>query len=149
MPSLLSNHSFFFCPMIAINLGLNPGWLNVWHGVQSLNHFGNISQLRNYNAYVLAFLCLHFALSDTRVLNLLEELCITRVTAVNSFTWVNPWEGSVYIVILRQTVSLYHNSSVWMDMKDASSWNWNLADFTLDMVFHYLTCWVSDRPNAV
>ena len=39
-----------------------------------------------------------------------------QVAAINSFTRVlNPQEGSVYIVIQRQTVSLYHNSSVWLD----------------------------------
>ena len=27
----------------------------------------------------------------------------------------------IYIVIYRQTVSLYHNSSVWLDTQDASS----------------------------
>ena len=36
----------------------------------------------------------------------------------------------IYTVIYRQTVLLYHNSLVWLDMWDASSWNWNLSDFT-------------------
>ena len=36
----------------------------------------------------------------------------------------------IYIVIHRHTVSLYHNSSVWLDKRDASSWDWNPADFT-------------------
>ena len=40
----------------------------------------------------------------------------------------------VYIVIHRQTVSLYNNSSVWLDTKDASSWDWNPPNFTLDWV---------------
>ena len=35
----------------------------------------------------------------------------------------------IYIVIHRQTVSLYHNSAVWLDLLDASSWNKNSADF--------------------
>ena len=34
--------------------------------------------------FVLAFVCLHFAQSDTEVLNSLEEICITRVAAINS-----------------------------------------------------------------
>ena len=38
--------------------------------------------------YVLAFVCLYFALPDTRVLNSFEELCIMRVAAVNSFARV-------------------------------------------------------------
>ena len=49
--------------------------------------------------YQLSF-CLHFALSVTRVLNSLEELCNTRVAVVNSFTRVlKPREGNVYIYI--------------------------------------------------
>ena len=67
--------------------------------------------------FVVALVCLHFALLDTRVLNSYEELCITQVAAINSFAReLNPWWESVYIVIHRQTVSLYHNSSVWLDM---------------------------------
>ena len=70
--------------------------------------------------YVLAFVCLHFAVSDTGVINLLEELCIMRVAVVNSFARVlNTREESVYIVIHRQIVSLYLNSSVWQDTQDA------------------------------
>ena len=55
--------------------------------------------------YVVAFICLHFASLDTRVLKSYEELCITRVAAVVSFTRV--LNSCVYIVIHRQTVSLY------------------------------------------
>ena len=33
-----------------------------------------------------------------------------------------------------QTVSLYHNSSVWLDTKDASSWDQNPPNFTLDLI---------------
>ena len=43
------------------------------------------------------------------MLNSFEEFSITRVAAVNSFVRVlDPWEGKVYIVIHRQTVSLYN-----------------------------------------
>ena len=40
----------------------------------------------------------------------------------------------IYIVIFRQTVSLYHNSSVWLDTQDASSRDWNPPNFTLDLL---------------
>ena len=41
--------------------------------------------------YVIAFVYLHFALPDTSVFNLYEELCITRVDAIDSFVRVlNP-----------------------------------------------------------
>ena len=40
----------------------------------------------------------------------------------------------IYIVIHRLTVLLYHNSSVWLDMKNASSWDWNPPNFMLDSI---------------
>ena len=42
-----------------------------------------------------------------------------------------PW-GSIYIVIHRQTVSFYQNSSVWLDTQDARSRDWNPSNFMLD-----------------
>ena len=38
------------------------------------------------------------------------------------------------MVLHRQTVSLYHNLSVWLDTEDASSWDRNQTYFTLDLV---------------
>ena len=62
------------------------------------------------------------------------------VAAVNSFARVhNPWEWSVYIVIHRQTALSYHNTSVWVDMQDASSWDWNPFNFMLDLVSMYIS----------
>ena len=43
----------------------------------------------------------------------------------------------IYIVILRQTVSLYHNSSVWLDMPDTWSWDWNPPNFMLNLVSYH------------
>ena len=40
----------------------------------------------------------------------------------------------IYIVIYRQTALLYYNSSVWLDMYDAWSWDRNPPNFTLDRV---------------
>ena len=40
----------------------------------------------------------------------------------------------MYIAPHRQTVSLYHNCSVWLDTQDASRWDWNPHNFTLYMV---------------
>ena len=40
----------------------------------------------------------------------------------------------IYIIIPRQTVSLYYNSSVWLDTEDAPSWDGNPPNFTLDLV---------------
>ena len=44
-----------------------------------------------------------------------------------------PW-GSVYIVIHRETVSFYQNSSVWLDTQDARGWDRSPSNFTLDLV---------------
>ena len=41
---------------------------------------------------------------------------------------------SIYIAIHRQTVSFYQSSSVSLNMLDASSWDRNLPNFTLDLV---------------
>ena len=41
---------------------------------------------------------------------------------------------SKYIVIHKQTVLLYHNSSVGLDTQDTSSWDQNPPNFTLDLV---------------
>ena len=40
----------------------------------------------------------------------------------------------MYIVMHRQTVSLYHNSSVWLDTQDVSCWDRNPPNFMLDML---------------
>ena len=42
-------------------------------------------------------------------------------------------------VIQRQTILLCHNSSVWIDTQDTSSWEQNTPNFTLDLVFNRST----------
>ena len=70
-----------------------------------------ISPLVNYVSsgiiryYVVTFVCLHFALSEIRVLNSLDELCITRLTAVNSFARVLNPQGRERIYCHPQTDS--------------------------------------------
>ena len=44
----------------------------------------------------------------------------------------NRW--SYWTLIHRLTVSLYYNSSMWLDMKDAQSCDRNLPNFTLGLV---------------
>ena len=41
---------------------------------------------------------------------------------------------TVYIVIYRQTFSLYHDSSVWLVHWDALNWDQNPPNFTLGIV---------------
>ena len=49
----------------------------------------------------------------------------------------------IYIVIYRQTVSLYYNTSVWLDMQDTSSWDRNPPNFTLDLVSYHSAIWAT------
>ena len=86
-----------------------------WHTYKTQRQLRNLAHM-----YQLLFVCI---LSATQVLNSFEELCMTQMATVNFFAKVfNPlqWRGA-YIVIYRQTVSLYHNSSVWLDTWNASS----------------------------
>ena len=57
-----------------------------------------------------------------------RRACIMRVAAVISFSGVLNPRRSIYIVIIRKTVSLYHTISWWLYMLDASSRDriWNL-----------------------
>ena len=48
-----------------------------------------------------------------------------------------------YIVIHRQTVSLYHNSSVWLDMQDVWNWDQNPPNFMLILLSY---CSASRQP---
>ena len=40
----------------------------------------------------------------------------------------------IYIHFHPQTVLLYHNFSVWLNTQDASSWDWNLPIFMLELL---------------
>ena len=46
----------------------------------------------------------------------------------------------IYIVIHKEIVSLYHNSTVWLDILDARSWNRNPPYFMLDLVSPSASC---------
>ena len=48
----------------------------------------------------------------------------------------------IYIVIHRQTVSLYRKSSVWLQTKGAWSWGRNPPNFTLDLVSQYIYIYI-------
>ena len=49
----------------------------------------------------------------------------------------NPYTTYIYIVIYRQTVSIYHNSSVWLDTWDALSWDRNTGDFNVSPIMQH------------
>ena len=89
-----------------------------------------------------SFVYIFDTLSATRVLNSFEELCITLAADGNSFAReLNP-HGGAYIVIHRQTVSFYQNSSVWLDTQDARSRDRNPSNFTLDCVSDHLYIYI-------
>ena len=69
--------------------------------------------------YILAFVCLYFALPDTRVLNSFEELCIMRMAAINSFVRVlnTPPGWGVYIVIHRFVSELFGDNIIFKQSK--------------------------------
>ena len=79
---------------VCFKLGSKPAELYARFVISLFSHFNDIRQLRIFNSFVLAFVCLDFALFYTRVLNSLEEACITQITTVNFFTRVS--KGSVY-----------------------------------------------------
>ena len=59
-------------------------------------------------------------ISSSSFKNVICKLCIYKL--------------HIYIVIHRQTVSFYQNSSVWLDTQDARSWDRNPSNFTIDCV---------------
>ena len=84
----------------------------------------------NFNAYFLIFPLFTFTLTATGMLCSLEDLYKWQAL-IPSWKFLTLPKGSIYIVIHRQTVSLYHNSSEWLDTWDGSSWDRNSANFTL------------------
>ena len=57
------------------------------------------------------------------------KICGQRISISFNQIYIN-----IYIVIHRQTVSLYPNSSVWLDTPDASNSDCNPPNFMLDIV---------------
>ena len=56
------------------------------------------------------------------------------------------WETLTYIVIQRQTVSLCHNPSVWLDTEDACSWDRNPPNFMFKLLSY---CSANKRTTSV
>ena len=124
---LYHNISMWLDMRVASSLGRNQpnftsGW---WHTLRpSLWLSVNLW----INAYVSKFICLHFVLSDTGMLTSLEELCFTWVATIiflHQSAHSPPRRGEC-IYCHQQTVLLYHNSSVWLDIWVALSWGRNL-----------------------
>ena len=82
----------------SFKLRLKPTKPYVRLSIIPLNHQSTYVSSGIIRHYEVAFVCLHFALPDTGVLNSYEKLCITRVAAVNSFARVfKSRESGAYI----------------------------------------------------
>ena len=58
------------------------------------------------------------------------SLCLWGIFNTSLNAIISEWQTyNTHIVIHRQSVSLYHNSPVWLDSQDASSWDWNPLQF--------------------
>ena len=55
----------------------------------------------------------------------------------------------VCFVIYRQTVSLCHNSSAWIDTQDTSSWDRNPLNFTLDLITYRSPIYMTDASSGI
>ena len=76
------------------------------------------------------------------VLNFLEELLRFSLCGSRQIPHLiaQPTGGSLFSVTLRQTVSLSHNSSSWLDTRYASSWDRNQADFmSVRFLWHFVS----------
>ena len=87
-----------------LKLGSKPAQLYVRLSIISRSQQANHVSSGIIRHYVVAFICLHFALLDNGVINSFEELCIMRVAAVISFTMYI----YIYIYILSFTDRLFH-----------------------------------------
>ena len=85
-----------------VKLGLKSDQLYIKLSIIPLSQQSTYVSLGIIRHYVVALVCLHFALLDTRGLTFYEELCIARVVVVNSLARVlnSPrWGVNIYIYI--------------------------------------------------
>ena len=113
-----------------VNSNVNPRF---YHSATSASE-GNV------NAYVSHLFLLAYI--RDRELDSYEEPCITLVAnlllpSLESSSIQG--QGSIYIVIHRQTVSFYQYSSVWLERLDSRSWDRNLLDCNANPRFYHTT----------
>ena len=112
-------------------LGLKPAQLYIRLSIIPLSHQLIYISSGIIRHYVVVFICLHFALSDTRVLNSYEELCIKSRNTPNSF---------ISHSILTNHTFDFHNSTIFTFIYDrdkcriikACSIKKSCLDFCLD-----------------
>ena len=96
-----------------LKLGSKPTQLYVRRTIILLSQQANYSSSGIIRRYVVAFVCLHTSAQFIR-----RKLHYANGTCKFLRQRAQPPLGHVYIVIHRQTILLYHNSSVWLDMKE-------------------------------
>ena len=82
-----------------LKLGLKPAQLYIRLSIFLLTQQATYVSSGIIRYYVVAFVYLHFALLDTRVLNSLEELCIMQVAAI-TLIFTSYGLNSITVVIL-------------------------------------------------
>ena len=103
-----------------LKLGSKPAQLNVRLSIILLSQQAKHGSSGIIRHCVVAFVCLHFCLTGYQSAQFVRR-ALHYASGSRKFLRQSaqpPW-ASVYIAIHRQTVSLYHNSSVWLDTSDA------------------------------
>ena len=91
-----------------LKLASKPAQIYVRFSIIPLSQQANHVRSGIISHYVVAFVCLHFALLYMRVFNSFEELCIIRVAAVYSFArLLNPVGERIYKVIKQIGMFVY------------------------------------------
>ena len=102
---------------------------NAWSWDQNLPNFtldlvsdSLVNKLGNYKVLSISVrLFTFYTFLDTRVLNLFKGLCIMRAAAVNSLDK----DIRMYVCMTNSNIN------------NAWSWDWNLPNFTLDLVSYH------------
>ena len=99
-----------------LKLGLKPIQFYVRLCIIPLSQQANHVSSGIIRHYIVPFVCLHFCLSGYQSAQFIGRALYYANSSrkIRRQSVQPPW-GGVYIVIHRQTVSLYHNSSVWLD----------------------------------
>ena len=84
--------------------------------------------------YIYIYIAFYFHLSMFTHLYIYLHIWV-NIDALFSYFYIQSYIYIyIYIVIHRQSVSLYQNSSIWLDTQDASNWDRNPPNFTLDLI---------------
>ena len=134
-------------PLRCFMLGSKPSWLDVI-GTSILPHihrhswrkWRNLLHITSY-IHVIGYLGAQF-LRRTIAFHRMWQPANSPLESSNFVVGEN-----LYIVTHRQTVSLYHNSSGWLDLQYALSWDRNPGDFTSVYIYIYIYTYIQGSIN--